>query len=689
MDRRALVGRHAVEVTRVLPESPLSVGNGEFCCTVDVTGLQTFPDAYPVEDRTAAEPGTLLATMSAWGWHSVPGSYELSETARTYDTPRGPVPYVDMAGGLGASGESPASAAEGWLRANPHRLDLGRIGFAATGGPPLTPGDLTGIRQRLDLWTGVITSRYLLRGTPIQVTTACHPERDVLAVRVESPLLVGGFPGGLAVRLAFPYGSQAWGNAADWSRPGAHTSALRPSPGGCTVQRVLDGTAYDVAVAMTGGGRAAPGGPHEVLLTFTEPAAELVIGFTSTGTPAGGGLPGFGEVVTACGRHWARFWSTGGAVDLSGADDARAPELERRVVLSQYLTAIHCAGSTPPAETGLMANSWRGRFHLEMHWWHAAHFPLWGRAGLLERSLGWYASILSRARETARAQGLPGVRWPKQVGPDGRESPSPIGPFLLWQQPHPIFLAELVRRANGSRALAEYADVVLGTATFMAAFATKGPGGHGLGPPLVPAQESYADVRASAADPTFELAYWSWALEVAQRWRRMLGLAPEPAWAQVAAGMARPLVRDGVYAAMGAPPYTVRDDHPSMLYALGFVPPTRLIDPGIMRATLRDVLATWDWDSTWGWDYPAIAMTSTRLGEPRTAVDALLMPVAKNTHLPNGHNRQTASLPVYLPGNGGLLAAVALMAKGWDGGPPAPGFPASWRIHHEGLLPMP
>ncbi|MGP3960209.1 hypothetical protein ACTWPT_29795 [Nonomuraea sp. 3N208] len=108
-----------------------------------------------------------------------------------------------------------------------------------------------------------------------------------------------------------------------------------------------------------------------------------------------------------------------------------------------------------------------------------------------------------------------------------------------------------------------------------------------------------------------------------------------------------------------------------------------------MRATLRSVLATWRWETTWGWDYPAIAMTATRLGEPATAVDALLMPVAKNTYLPNGHNRQTAALPVYLPGNGGLLSAVALMAKGWDGGPPAPGFPDTWTVRQEGLLPMP
>ncbi|TDD41488.1 hypothetical protein E1286_32620 [Nonomuraea terrae] len=674
IDRRALVGRHAVEVTSVLPESPLSVGNGELCYTADVTGLQTFPGLHPVDDPEG--PGTLLATMASWGWHSVPGSYDLAATTRTYRTPRGPVPYVDMAD------ITRPSPAEAWLRANPHRLDLARIGLVAAGGRALEPEDVSGARQRLDLWTGVLTGAYRLRGTPFQVVTACHPERDVLAFRIESPGLDG-----VAVRLAFPYGSQAWGNAADWSRPRAHSSVLRPSADGFTVARRLDGTAYEVAVTLTGG-RVAQAGPHEYLVTFDGTAAELVVAFHPSG-PASG-KTSFGEVVAASERHWERFWSTGGAVDLSGSHDERAPELERRVVLSQYLTAIHCAGSTPPAETGLMANSWRGRFHLEMHWWHAAHFPLWGRPELLERSLGWYAAILPRARGTARAQGCPGARWPKQVGPDGRESPSPIGPFLVWQQPHPIYLAELVRRAIGTRrAVALYGDLVLETAAFMAAFAVKGPGGYGLGPPLVPAQESYADVRADAADPAFELAYWAWALETAQRWRRLLGLAPEPSWAEVAAGMAAPLVRDGVYAAMDAPPYTVRDDHPSMLYALGFVPPTRIVDPGVMRATLRDVLGDWNWQSTWGWDYPAIAMTAARLGEPGLAVDALLMPVAKNTYLPNGHNRQSPGLPVYLPGNGGLLAAVALMARGWDGGPPAPGFPDSWTVRHEGLHRLP
>jgi protein-glucosylgalactosylhydroxylysine glucosidase len=65
----------------------------------------------------------------------------------------------------------------------------------------------------------------------------------------------------------------------------------------------------------------------------------------------------------------------------------------------------------------------------------------------------------------------------------------------------------------------------------------------------------------------------------------------------------------------------------------------------------------------------------------------------KNTYLTNGHNYQDERLPLYLPGNGGLLHAVAAMVAGWDGAPKRanPGFPANgkWRIRSEGLLPVP
>jgi protein tyrosine phosphatase (PTP) superfamily phosphohydrolase (DUF442 family) len=46
IDRRALVTRHNPTLRRADPLSPLSLGNGEFAFTADITGLQTFPRFY-------------------------------------------------------------------------------------------------------------------------------------------------------------------------------------------------------------------------------------------------------------------------------------------------------------------------------------------------------------------------------------------------------------------------------------------------------------------------------------------------------------------------------------------------------------------------------------------------------------------------------------------------------------------
>src|SRR4051812_40833439 len=61
IDRRARVDRHAPVIRAVDPLAPLSVGNGRFAFTVDVTGLQSLPDAYKEIP---------LATQAEWGWHT-------------------------------------------------------------------------------------------------------------------------------------------------------------------------------------------------------------------------------------------------------------------------------------------------------------------------------------------------------------------------------------------------------------------------------------------------------------------------------------------------------------------------------------------------------------------------------------------------------------------------------------------
>ena len=46
IDRKALVGRNNPVVQSVDTLASLSVGNGGFAVTVDVTGMQTFPEYY-------------------------------------------------------------------------------------------------------------------------------------------------------------------------------------------------------------------------------------------------------------------------------------------------------------------------------------------------------------------------------------------------------------------------------------------------------------------------------------------------------------------------------------------------------------------------------------------------------------------------------------------------------------------
>lgn len=678
IDRKALVSRHDVVLVRPDPWAPLTVGNGEFAFTADITGLQSFPDYY--------RETIPLSTLSQWAWHNFPNpaGYRLEDTFEDYDTWGRPVAYP-------TNTRSPAAA---WLRQNPHRLPLARIGFRFPGRGEVRIEDFREIRQRLDLWNGILESRFTLGAERFRVRTMAHPSMDLLAVRVwrEGPAAAP-----VEIVLSFPYASGVHtGDPADWNSPERHgTETAASSAASARFRRRLDSDEYFVAAAWSRNGRIRREGPHEFVIAFSGNAFDFQAAFSPQ--PVRGRLSPPAATEQAVRLHWQRFWTRGGAVDLSSSTDPRARELERRIVLSQYLTAIQCAGSLPPQETGLAFNSWHGKFHLEMHWWHAAHFALWGRPELLEKSLPYYRRIAAVARATAARQGYRGLRWPKMTDPQGRESPSTIGPLLIWQQPHLIHMLELLYRARrNGQLLRDWIDLVSETADFMASFAVRDARGrYTLGPPLIPAQELHPP--RTTFNPVFELEYWRWGLETAQRWRERLGLPRRVDWDEVIRGLAPLPVVDGLYVNAESDPDTFRDaskrrDHPSLLGALGLLP-GRMADREIMRRTLRRVVETWQWDQTWGWDYPLAAMTAARVGEPSLAIDLLLMDTPKNRYLPNGHNYQRPGLTIYLPGNGGLLAAVAMMAAGWDGAPPepAPGFPKDgrWTVRWEGLHPLP
>ena len=687
IDRKALVERHTVINTKFDSLSSLSVGNGSFAFTVDVTGLQSFPDAYA--------KGVPLGTQSVWGWHSFvdTANYQFNETLKDYEQGGRKVSYS-----VQLKQPEHSKKAVDWFRQNPHRLQLGNIGFEIfkVFGDPVTISDIQNIHQTLNLFTGEIHSHFTVENIPVDVITYCHQSRDAVAIKVNSPLLKTGR---LHIRLRFPYPTGNWSDMGDnFKNDTKHRSSIiSQNSNGASLQHISDTTTYYINTQWNGVARIYEKEQHYFYII---PAAADSFEFSCcfdeniiTTT-----APSFKTISLNSQQQWKQFWQSGAAIDFSGSTDPRADELERRIILSQYLTKIQCSNQYPPQETGLTYNSWYGKPHLEMHWWHAFHYALWGRIELLEKCLTWYKTVFDKASAIAQRQGYDGVRWQKMTDNEGRETPSSVGALLIWQQPHVISFAELCYRDHPNKeTLEKYKGLVFATAGFMASFAYYDPAlkRYILGKGVIPAQERFK--AEETFNPTYELVYWHWALNIAQQWRERLHLSRNKKWDDVLNKLSPLPVQNEKYlfTESATDSYTnpeFRTDHPSVLGALGMLPQTKMVNTTIMYNTFNWIWNNWSWKDTWGWDFPVVAMTATRLGLPDKAIDALLMPVQKNTYLNNGHNYQDERLTIYLPGNGGLLAAIAMMCAGYDGCKTVnPGIPKNgkWKVRWEGLKKMP
>ena len=369
--------------------------------------------------------------------------------------------------------------------------------------------------------TGTPTPQH---GTQMTTRTTCAMDLDLLSWRVEGPLLrrtpsrpatttmyqrrpaPPAPPAPLrdehvVLRIAFPYGTTDFSGAGgDWSPSLAArhtTTVVRRTADSVLLRRRLDWDEYEVLCRWDAkGATLVRDGPHAFVLDNVDaeavelscllappnanypidPTAPWLVAKATATRPLLEGtmpLPLYAATAAAAASGWSAFWLTGAFVDLADAathihTDPRAFELERRVVLSQYLTRVNSAGATPPQETGYTLNSWYGKHHHEMRWYHQAHFALWQRPELIQRSDGFFVAMLQNATAYANFQGYFGARWPKMVGPattpcdqygNGTNTcfnapsvgtttysntthnllywtgPSGTGPMLIWQQP--------------------------------------------------------------------------------------------------------------------------------------------------------------------------------------------------------------------------------------------------------------
>ena len=392
IDRKALVDRHSpvVKCSSLAECDPLdfmTLGNGDFAVTVDATGLQTLNSTL-----TTGSLNNPLNIMSGWGWHSTPVAKSRTPAAQpehfgfeNITCYNKSVPYP-TGGGPGNKHSDTTS----WLRANPHRLNLGRIYFISQS----NIADAKGVIQSLDLWTGLLSSNYTLDGQLVQVSAAVHPDQDMLAVQVSSELLLK--PGGankaanstnalpispddedppLQIGFDFPYGSEIMNsNGAEWGSryEAAHTTTMTPSKSGCGVVfvRTLDNSSYEVKLEMQKvkgqcAGIVTKKRSHVYRIqATTAPALTVLVSFAPLATQKGEELatqkgeelatqgtanrhnyhrsrqltPSFQATVASSTKAWAAFWQSGGAIDLSGSTNPHAHRLESMIVMSQWVS---------------------------------------------------------------------------------------------------------------------------------------------------------------------------------------------------------------------------------------------------------------------------------------------------------------------------------------------------------------
>jgi hypothetical protein len=313
-----------------------------------------------------------------------------------------------------------------WLSANPNRINLGRMSLKYKN---KTLSAIDDPYQHLDLWNGVITSRFSIDGQGVNVTTQGDFDSDSVVLKIESNLLSTGE---LQVEFDFPYPPihKVTGTfdhevfMGSYEFPQNHTTSLincRSEKDSAHIWHQLDETSYflnlrwpaEVPLFLA---RNEPKGSDKVSahrFTLSPSAGDSkVMSFTAQYSPKINTPAQPKDIRLRNSQGWQQYWQEGGFVDLTQSSNPNATELQRRIILSQYAMRVNSAATgQPPQESGLVFNGWWGKFHLEMVVWHCAHWVTWGRQKYFDKIFpAVYESLLPSSKDRAKRMGWAGAR---------------------------------------------------------------------------------------------------------------------------------------------------------------------------------------------------------------------------------------------------------------------------------------
>ena len=347
-------------------------------------------------------------------------------------------------------------------------------------------------------------------------------------------------------------------------------------------------------------------------------AFEALVAFSPT--PLGESLPSFAEARQATQEHWRRFWSTGGAIDLSAeprlavararapdralavphrhpvrrplspaGDGAHLQQLVRQVPPRDALVARRALRALgPPAAARAEPRLLRG---------HPAAGARHGApAGLRRRAL---------AEDDRPERG--GVAFHRRAVPRlAAAAPDLLRRARLPRAPRPRD-ARALPRGRASRRRSSWRPSPRGTRRVGASCSGRRSrarrrssrrSGRPTPPSSSPTGAGASRRRSAGASGSGSRATRG-------------GSACSTACRRCRSPTGRYLFAETAPASFTDPHFA--RDHPSVLGALGMLPGDG-VDRPTMRRTFDWVWQNWSWPDTWGWDYPLVAMSAARLG---------------------------------------------------------------------------
>lgn len=350
------------------------------------------------------------------------------------------------------------------------------------------------------------------------------------------------------------------------------------------------------------------------------------------------------------GKFLDEFWKCDNGIIIDNE------ELVKKMVLSKYLLHVNSTGIYPPQESGLTYNCWNSKFHLEMHLIHSLWNIYNNHVDDLVKSFDYYLSIMPSSLKRASLNGYKGLRFPKMTGPDGEDSPSNIGPLLIWQAPHILFmLQEIYYLYNKENIIKKYEPLISGTIDFMISFLTLKDFKYQMLDPLLEACESIPLDRCQ--NPSFELEYWRYTLERQPKIDTVLYGHQRYDYLDITSKIITPKEDDGIYLKTYGviDKYDLYKDHPTEGFLMSFFK-SKIVDKEKMVKTIDYILKNMDLSSYWGWDFPFLGLSLLNCGEIEKSIEVTQLNTINNQYLYNGYNTSPRDdLKAYLPGNGAFL----------------------------------